>query len=602
MADKIVVGGKGFEGVIAKFNVNCVSDIKIAPEVDWVSFYLDTNTVRMIVGVNDMDESRTTAFTISYSAETDTSSGVTPCQKEFVVEQLSKNFNPDTGSTDCAYFIVDGGTWDDAPATGASACDSAFLYYEGRPKFDPESGADWIHPEFYRWNDGQTPHTTQFFCSLYDNYPCVAEAMLRYAGLSPSTRYPKCENGTATLNDFKNDTNGYRIVYDTIKGTTSDPRLNQALGTIWYHIDQNTNPYPRSCTIKWFVNNIECESVEFRITQFGISGGTGGCSVSLSFTNMASKTSKIYWDADSTRYEEKTGNGPHTYTYPSGIEHTFKIVAEGYETYYGKFFCGSQETIEISMKPKETPCKTCEDLGIHDISVNMNIPATGGTRQTIATFYTNCEGNFTCINVDRSSGMSISTLYTHKPITKYYAILGDVNPNTSSSVKEGIVAIFMDGSTDPCVILHPKQLGGACKHPGRDIQVFFRMQPNNYDYYVITNNEIGENCKNWVLNSGYKYDGDTVEDAGVSLGYYHYTGCEVAEYRIGGKYCKINSPGSTTCEASNETLVANTQYTIYGHNTTGLHRIGTARMPSEAEAQENSVEEGGQLIIYMGNI
>ena len=169
-------------------------------------------------------------------------------------------------------------------------------------------------------------------------------------------------------------------------------------------------------------------------------------------------------------------------------------------------------------------------------------------------------------------------------------------------MKEGIVAIFMDGSTDPCVILHPKQLGGACKYPGRDIQVFFRMQPNNYDYYVITNNEIGENCKNWVLNSGYKYDGDTVEDAGVSLGYYHYTGCEVAEYRIGGKYCKINSPGSTTCEASNETLVANTQYTIYGHNTTGLHRIGTARMPSEAEAQENSVEEGGQLIIYMGNI
>ena len=79
MADKIVVGGKGFEGVIAKFNVNCVSDIKIAPEVDWVSFYLDTNTVHMIVGVNDMDESRTTAFTISYSAETDTSSGVTTC-------------------------------------------------------------------------------------------------------------------------------------------------------------------------------------------------------------------------------------------------------------------------------------------------------------------------------------------------------------------------------------------------------------------------------------------------------------------------------------------------------------------------------------------
>jgi hypothetical protein len=703
---KIVVGGKGFEGVIAKFNINCVLDIKIAPtDVDWVSFYVDTNTIHMVVDSWDGEESRSTSFTISFTAETNSNGGTTACTKDFEVEQLSKKFNPDTGSTDCDYFIVDGGSWDDVPAGGASACDSALIYYEGIAKFDPESGADWIHPHFYHWNDGVTPHTYQYFCSIYSDSPCVAESLLRHAGLSPSTKYPKCETGTATLSDFQNDTNGYKVVYEAIMGTSSDPRLNQALGTVWYDIDRNTGNDPRSCTIKWFVNNVECESVEYHITQLGNGGGGGGCDVELSFTNMEGKTAKIYWDAISTTFEEVSGNGPHRHTYATGTEHYFKVKADGYQTYNGKFTCGGQETIQITMEEEGGSCNTCEDLGVTDVNPKTDIPATGFTTNAIGHFTVSCEYDTDNFTVNATGDLQPTGMFVVKTSSNpiVYAVIGTVG--ATASERTAAVTVLLKGETSPCVTLNIKQVapscdcieeisgryvnadgglsivgqytspckigsagsliyafgdrvldltqpvtfddngsdkvisatvvpnettsekigtyvvkvgdttcdkriavvvrpqGTGCKFPSKTIQIFLKMTTQNYENYIITNNVIGNACHDWVLNEGHKYDGYSVENAGVSLAYYDYRGCTVDDYGIGGKYCKIASPGSTSCNGSNETLVQGETYKLYGLNSLGYEYLLDIKMPTDEEAQAAAQDVGGgRIIMYLPNV
>ena len=124
MADsnpKITIGGKGFEGVIARFNINCVIDIKVTPKsegCDWTSFTIEGNTVKLIADPYDGDESRTCTYTIAYTAETDTKGGTTGCTKEVDIEQLSKNVDPPAPDP-CNKVIVDGGFHKDViPSTG----------------------------------------------------------------------------------------------------------------------------------------------------------------------------------------------------------------------------------------------------------------------------------------------------------------------------------------------------------------------------------------------------------------------------------------------------------------------------------------------------
>lgn len=172
---------------------------------------------------------------------------------------------PPTGKHDptgCTAFIVDGGHWDNVPASGDSACDSAFLYIDGTPVFEPASASTWVTPRFCHWDEDT--HDYQHFCSLYDQAPCVAESFMRHAGITPDVKPEMCggEAGVPMPQE----------VYDAINGNSE---YTHALGTIWYDVAANDGD-SRSCTIKWLVDNVECMSAEFNITQLAGSGG-GGC-------------------------------------------------------------------------------------------------------------------------------------------------------------------------------------------------------------------------------------------------------------------------------------------------------------------------------------
>ncbi len=154
----------------------------------------------------------------------------------------------------CKWFIVDGGSWENVPAEGASACDSAFLYNEGVPVFIPSTGSEWVTPRFTHWDED--PHTYQYFCSIYDQSPCVAESMMRHAGITPNQKPEMCGGDPGVPMP--------QLVMDTINGSTE---YTHALGTVWYDVARNTTGEERSCTIKWYVDDVECESAEYKITQ-----------------------------------------------------------------------------------------------------------------------------------------------------------------------------------------------------------------------------------------------------------------------------------------------------------------------------------------------
>lgn len=188
------------------------------------------------------------------------------------VREYDEEKCPPSGGHDpsgCTAFIVDGGHWDEVPAVGSGACDSAFLYVEGTPVFTPASASGWVTVDFSHWDED--PHDYQHFCSLYDVSPCVAESFFRHAGISTDPKPQICTDNpaAATVSDMP------QVVADAITGNTE---YTHALGTIWYRVAQNTGNDPRSCVIKWYVDDMseECMSAEFRITQLGTGGG-GGC-------------------------------------------------------------------------------------------------------------------------------------------------------------------------------------------------------------------------------------------------------------------------------------------------------------------------------------
>ena len=745
---KIVVGGKGFEGVIAKFNINCVSDIKITPktpntEVDWISFYVDTNTIHMVVDAWDGEDSRSTSFTISFTAETNSNGGTTACTKDFEVEQLSKKFNPDTGSTDCDYFIVDAGSYTEISAEGGNGCDSAWIAAEGKPIYNiggvTSDTCDWIEVKKYKWGIDD-PST---MCTLYSAYPSVAQRLMVLAKIDEAAS-PISTDGCRTSGGKEWSKSNTELCiqplqeqdpYFADKGVikpcehpsypgspweyhpplTAYPQAVQdavnnngeyknKLGTIEYIVKANPYPQPRECVVQWYVNNTHCLSKDFRIKQLGNGGGGGGCTVTLTFTNMDGKTIKIYWDISSTTFEEKTGNGPFTHEYASGTEHYFKVTSEGYKQYDGKFTCGSKETITDAMEEDGGSCNTCEDLGVTDVNPKTDIPATGFTTNAIGYFSASCEYNTANFTVNATGDLQPTGMFVVKTSSNpiVYAVIGTVGATTSE--RTGTVTVLLKDETSPCVTLNIKQVvpscdciqsisgrhvnaaGGLsivgqftsdcklsgyaslehklgpqvldltqpvtfdddgnekvisatvvpnettsektgtyavkignticedklmaitvdsqeCKFPGKTIQIFLKMTTHNYENYIITNNVIGSVCHDWVLNDGHKYDGYSVEDAGASLAYYDYRECDVDNYEIGGKYCKIASPGLSSCNGSNETLVPGETYKLYGLNSLGYEYLLDIKMPTDEEAQAAAQDVGGgRIIMYLPNV
>lgn len=171
--------------------------------------------------------------------------------------------NPQPTPTGCSKFIVDGGEWGGVPASGDSTCDSAFLWVDGTPQFTPASASSWVDIQFVHWDED--PHTYQYFCTVYTDAPCVANDLMREAGIVDNTiscsdiPYP-------TMADMP------QIVQDTITGNT---KYSHALGTVRYNIAANNEGADRTCVIRWIVDSQECPSRDFTITQLGGSTPTG---------------------------------------------------------------------------------------------------------------------------------------------------------------------------------------------------------------------------------------------------------------------------------------------------------------------------------------
>ena len=173
--------------------------------------------------------------------------------------------NPQPTPTGCSKFIVDGGEWGGVPASGDSTCDSAFLWVDGTPQFTPASASSWVDIQFVHWDED--PHTYQYFCTVYTDAPCVANNLMREAGIVDNTI--SCSDvPTPTMADMP------QIVQDTITGST---KYSHALGTVRYNIAPNNEGADRTCVIRWIVDSEECPSRDFTITQLGGSGPTPTC-------------------------------------------------------------------------------------------------------------------------------------------------------------------------------------------------------------------------------------------------------------------------------------------------------------------------------------
>jgi len=172
---------------------------------------------------------------------------------------------PQPTPTGCSKFIVDGGEWGGVPASGDSTCDSAFLWVDGTPQFTPASASSWVDIQFVHWDED--PHTYQYFCTVYTDAPCVANGLMREAGIVDNTI--SCSDvPTPTMADMP------QIVQDTITGNT---KYTHALGTVRYNIAPNNEGADRTCVIRWIVDSEECPSRDFTITQLGGSGPTPTC-------------------------------------------------------------------------------------------------------------------------------------------------------------------------------------------------------------------------------------------------------------------------------------------------------------------------------------
>lgn len=175
---------------------------------------------------------------------------------------------PQPTPTGCSKFIVDGGEWGGVPTSGDSTCDSAFLWVDGTPQFTPASASSWVSIEFKHWDED--PHDYNNFCTVYTDAPCVANSLMREAGIVDNTI--SCSDvPTPTMADMP------QIVQDTITGST---KYSHALGTVRYNIAPNNEGADRTCTIRWIVDSEECPSRDFTITQLGGSSPTGTCDCS----------------------------------------------------------------------------------------------------------------------------------------------------------------------------------------------------------------------------------------------------------------------------------------------------------------------------------
>lgn len=213
--------------------------------------------------------------------------------------------------TGCSTFITDGGEWNNVPASGASTCDSAFLYLDGTPQFTPASASSWISINMYHWDED--PHTYDYFCTVYSDAPCVANNLMKQAGIVDNNI--SCSDvPTPTMADMP------EIVREAITGNNE---YTHALGTIRYIVAPNNTNEARSCTIRWIVDSEECPSRDFTISQLAGSPTPSCDCITFGVSDSGTPVSSAVTSTEFTlaRYTAATDcTEPITFTLKSGVD------------------------------------------------------------------------------------------------------------------------------------------------------------------------------------------------------------------------------------------------------------------------------------------
>ena len=336
----------------------------------------------------------------------------------------------------CNKFIVDGGEWDNVPSTGDTACDSAFLWVDGTPIFEPSSASEWISINMYHWDE--VPHTYDYFCTVYTDAPCVANGLMKAAGIVDNDI--SCSDvPTPTMADMP------EVVREAITGNNE---YTHALGTIRYTVAPNPTNKPRSCTIRWIVNSQECPSRDFTISQLGtlvckcndlkVSGDktidssarsnfeigtyTAGCVTNITVSEPADWITSI--SADNGSIKASVKNNTST-TNTRATEITVKGMA-------GTVECKKYFT--LTQNPKSETC-TCEDLKL----IGNTISYEAKNNVQIGSFTTTCVKN---VGVTASSKNWVTNLSVDG--TK---IMAKVTENESTE-KPRTSTITVTGKTD----------------------------------------------------------------------------------------------------------------------------------------------------------
>ena len=542
MAD-FTIGGKGFDGIVAKFSTTCTQNIKITSKPDWTEFSIDGNTIRMNAEPYDgaYGEERNGDVTISYTAYTDSDEAESvECSKTFSVKQLSKNFAPSTNGEDdppepekCTYFVVNGEDVEFEDNSAVVMCDSAFLMYADRAQakyvYDPADVTGWISRiEMLHWDDVEDRPR---MCSNYEDNPCVAESLMRHAHLlscippdnSCKPEICKVDEDHATVEDMP------QIVQDAINCVPGS--YCHELGTILYYIDENDSPDPRSCTVTWYIDNDACQSTTFIVTQPGTGGGGGGCTVSLKIEGIKSGDSAdIDWGDGQT-----TGNvvdGTYTHIYASGFRHNFKVTATGYDEVKGTFNCASSaEMSKTVMLVKEgSGCESCDKVHLESVPSAITLDYTANS----TTSYTYSTDNQCSIGLQLTNCEDwLEVTFTEENIT-----FKTKSARTELTSRSGDVYILNKKDGRSCKKIVVTQNGEPAPH----VLTF------NFEYY---DREVGPDVYgNYTRTTGYevtdmKIDDERTSDPTVEVYYSltdYSTTCEVVN--------RQNYTGGTSSSAS----------------------------------------------------
>ena len=349
--------------------------------------------------------------------------GSDTCTKTFTVTQLAKS-----EPTGCTAFIVDGGAWNNVPQSGASTCDSAFLYIDGIPQFTPASASSWVNIQLVHWDED--PHTYQYFCTLYTDRPCVANNLMYYAGIVPEHVACSSSEGYTPMEDLP------QIVQDTITGTT---QYSHALGTIRYNVAANNEGVDRSCVIRWIVDSEECPSKDFTITQLGGSGPTPTTCTYTVKSNVEGAT--VTWSGGTMGTTKTTTivDGTSSISIPCAGVIRVTLTKEGctFDDTNVKVHEGETVTIDGTCSGPTPTCTTCDDANIQGLSGGAN--ASGGTNILIGSFSYSCDPGLTA---KRVSGGNFITNMTVSNGNVY----GTVVANTETTPRTEEIGIYVGTS------------------------------------------------------------------------------------------------------------------------------------------------------------